>query len=337
MVLRNKSNDVLTKYVYYFLTYDGTLNYLQMRAENRIGSFPQITYDLVKTLELNVPELPTQQKIVDVISSLDSKIDLNNLINDELESLAKTLYDYWFVQFDFPNEYGKPYKANGGKMVWDESLKNQIPLGWKATKLADWIAADKSGDWGNDVPTGNYVNKVNCIRGTDINGLNGLEECNPPVRFILEKNSHKILNSHDLIIEISGGSPTQSTGRLGYITDASLKRFDNPLICSNFCKAISLKDKKLLYNFVYYWDGLYKNGVLFGHEGKTSGIKNLLFDSFVNSFWTVVPNDETADKFYGFMQNIQEKKQAALSENQTLSELRGWLLPMLMNGQVKVQ
>lgn len=337
MVLRNKTNDVLTKYVYYFLTYDGTLEYLQMRAENRIGSFPQITFDLLKILELNVPDLSIQQKIVEVISLIDSKIEINDLINAELEEMAKTLYDYWFIQFDFPNDKGHPYKNSGGKMIWNKVLKREIPEEWGVKKLGDWISEDKSGDWGSEELKGNYTQKVFCIRGADINSLNGTENCNPPIRYILGKNSNKILDTHDLIIEISGGSPTQSTGRMAFITDATLKRFESPLICSNFCKAISLKDKKLLYNFAYYWNSLYDNGIFFNHEGKTSGIKNLLFDSFVNSYWTVVPADSIVKKFYAIMQNIQAKKQTVLAENQQLSNLRDWLLPMLMNGQVKVK
>ncbi len=221
-------------------------------------------------------------------------------------------------------------------MIWNDELKRDIPDGWKVGKMSDWIANDKSGDWGKESNEGNYSKQVTCIRGADINGLNGLGECNPPIRFILEKNSHKLLESHDLIIEISGGSPTQSTGRLAYITDSTLKRFDNLMICSNFCKAISLKNKKMLYNFAYYWNSLYENGAFFGYEGKTSGIKNLLFDSFVNSYFTVVPANSVVNSFYEIMQNIQIKKQTTLTENQQLSNLRDWLLPMLMNGQVKV-
>ena len=173
--------------------------------------------------------------------------------------------------------------------------------------------------------------------GADINGLNGLDELKPPVRYILEKNSFKILKSHDLIVEISGGSPTQSTGRLAFITDATIKRFEHPLICSNFCKPVSMRNKKLLYNFVYYWNSLYDNGVFFGYEGKTSGIKNLLLDSFINSYYTVVPDEKVVEQFYNIMDNIQEKKQTALAENKKLIELRDFLLPMLMNGQVQVK
>jgi type I restriction enzyme S subunit len=240
------------------------------------------------------------------------------------------------MQFDFPNANGKPYKTSGGKMVWNEGLKREIPEGWEVELMQDWLDINKSGDWGKEEPEGNYTTKVFCIRGADINGINGKGECDPPVRYILEKNASKLLSTHDLVIEISGGSPTQSTGRLTYITEGTLKRFENPLICSNFCRPVSIKNKKLLYNFVYYWNSLYDAGIFFGYEGKTSGIKNLLLDSFISSYYTVVPDETVVNKFYDIMENIQAKKQTALAENQQLAELRDWLLPMLMNGQVKV-
>jgi type I restriction enzyme, S subunit len=311
-------------------------------GDSTIPNFPGL--DLIKNIEFELPLKNIQVNIGKILHDLDSKIELNNRINVELEAMAKTLYDYWFVQFDFPfdfakgkpDENGKPYKSSGGKMVWNEDLKREIPEGWGVVRMVEWIEAGKSGDWGKEQPEGNFTKKVTCIRGADINGLNGLAELKPPVRYILEKNSSKILNSHDLIIEISGGSPIQSTGRIAFITDATIRRFENPLICSNFCKPISIKNKKLLYNFVYYWNSLYDAGVFFGYEGKTSGIKNLLFDSFVSSYYTVVPDDKIVDQFYNFMENIQEKKQIALAENQQLAELRDWLLPMLMNGQVRV-
>lgn len=251
--------------------------------------------------------------------------------------MAKAIYDYWFVQFDFPDSKGKPYKSSGGKMVWNEELKMDIPKGWQVMKLEEWIELNKSGDWGKEELEGNYTTKVTCIRGTDLNGLNGTDQCSPPERFILEKNSFKILEAGDLIVEISGGSPTQSTGRLGYITESTLNRFDNPLICSNFCKPITLKNKRLLYNFVYSWGNLYSNGILFGFEGKTSGIKNLLFESLVSSYSVIMPDSKTINQFYELIDPIQTKKQVVLKENQQLASLRDWLLPMLMNGQVKVK
>ena len=319
------------EYVYYFLK----TQYAQLRNLSS-GVRKNLNSNDVKEFEVILPDLFTQRKIASVLSSIDSKIELNNRINAELEAMAKTIYDYWFVQFDFPDKNGKPYKSSGGKMVWNEELKRQIPEGWGAQKMAEWINIDKSGDWGKEEAERNFTKKVICFRGADINGLNGLDELKPPVRYILEKNTFKILKSHDLIIEISGGSPTQSTGRLAFITDATIKRFEHPLICSNFCRPVSMRNKKFLYNFVYYWNSLYDGGAFFGYEGKTSGIKNLLLDSFVNLYYTVVPAEKIVDQFYVLMENVQEKKQTALAENQQLSNLRDWLLPMLMNGQVTV-
>jgi type I restriction enzyme S subunit len=305
--------------------------------KNTGSTVPLINLGIIRSLEIKLPKnREYQDKIAHLLFTIDSKIELNNRINIELESMAKTLYDYWFVQFDFPNEHGKPYKSSGGKMVWNEELKRDIPEGWEVNLLSDWINKDKSGDWGRENIEGNYTERVHCIRGADINGMNGTGELKPPIRFILEKNSHKILDPFDLIVEISGGSPTQSTGRLAYITEETLTRFDAPIICSNFCKAITLKDKSMFYNFVFHWKAIYEAGVLFGYEGKTSGIKNLLFDSFVSSHFTVLPNKVVAKKFYNVVNEIEIKKQKNLKENQKLVELRDWLLPMLMNGQVKV-
>lgn len=300
------------------------------------STFPNLTNDNLASYEFYVPETEVQKKTSIFLSNIDSKIEINNRINSELEAMAKTLYDYWFVQFDFPNEDRKPYKSSGGKMVWNEELKRDIPEGWDVDTLSSFINNDKSGDWGKEQEEGNYNQKVYCVRGADINGLNGKGELKTPERYILEKNLFKTLDPHDLIVEISGGSPVQSTGRLAYITEETLLRFDAPIICSNFCKAVTLKNKYYFFNFVLQWNSIYDAGVLFGYEGKTSGIKNLLFESFVSSHYTAIPPIELAEKFYDFMKPIQIKKEKNLKENQELASLRDWLLPMLMNGQVNV-
>jgi type I restriction enzyme S subunit len=321
---------VVPYYLYYYL------KRLDLSNLNSGTGVPSMTFGAYYGLKIRLPELNTQQKIAKVLSDLDTKIELNNKINSELEAMAKTLYEYWFVQFDFPNKDGKPYKSSDGKMVWNEELKREIPEGWKVDTLSSFINNDKSGDWGKEQEEGNYNQKVYCVRGADINGLNGKGELKTPERYILEKNLFKKLDPYDLIVEISGGSPVQSTGRLAYITEETLHRFDAPIICSNFCKAVTLKSKYYFYNFVFQWNSIYDAGVLFGYEGKTSGIKNLLFESFVSTHYTAIPPIELAEKFYDFMKPIQIKKEKNLKENQELASLRDWLLPMLMNGQVSV-
>jgi type I restriction enzyme S subunit len=295
-----------------------------------------INIEYLTSLKLKIPVKNYQDKIATVLSALDAKIDCNNRINAELEAMAKALYDYWFVQFDFPDADGKSYKSSGGKMVYNATLGREIPQGWAVGPLADWIAKDKTGDWGKDMAEGNYTLSVDCIRGTDINGLNGMGAVAAPTRFILEKNRGKILAPFDLVIEISGGSPTQSTGRLALMTSEAIKRFSRPVICSNFCKAISLKNKAYAFNFTYFWKSAYENKVLFGWEGKTSGIKNFLFEAFTTKHVVCMPSQQLAQRFFDFVSSIEDKKQKRLKENDELALLRDWLLPLLMNGQVTV-
>jgi len=120
MVLRNSSKLLDTDYLYHFLTNEDNINYLQKRAENRFGSFPQITFKILKTLQICLHDIYVQKSIAEVLSDFYAKIELNKKINRVLEVMAKTLHDYWFVQFDFPKEQSKPYKSSGGKMVYYE-------------------------------------------------------------------------------------------------------------------------------------------------------------------------------------------------------------------------
>ncbi|MEZ4685763.1 MAG: restriction endonuclease subunit S [Bacteroidia bacterium] len=251
------------EYVRYFTV----SKYYQKWIENlSVGSTRgNINAETFKKCPIFLPERNQQDFLAHILSTLDKKIELNNRINRELEAMAKLIYDYWFVQFDFPFDFaqgkpsaeGKPYKSSGGRMVYSEALKREIPEGWEVKSLSDLISTEKGGDWGKEEMQGSYICEVHCIRGADINGLNGRGALKSPTRFILEKNRHKELESHDLIVEISGGSPTQSTGRLAYITDETLNRFTTPIMCSNFCKAITLKNKRVSFNFAHHWARLY--------------------------------------------------------------------------------
>ncbi|HFU4448887.1 TPA: restriction endonuclease subunit S, partial [Streptococcus suis] len=134
----NPDDSVIDEYfLYYLLTQDSTINYLQMIAENSVSSYPSITSNDIADLNFVIPDsIEEQKRTVKIIKLIDQKISLNNQINEELEAMAKTLYDYWFVQFDFPNENGKPYKSSGGKMVYNDQLKREIPEGWGVETLS---------------------------------------------------------------------------------------------------------------------------------------------------------------------------------------------------------
>ena len=205
--------------------------------------------------------------------------------NDYLAAMARQLYDYWFVQFDFPDENGRPYKSSGGKMVWNEQLKREIPEGWKVARLSDYIEEHISGDWGNDNPTDGCM-QVSCIRGADMKTMEDL-----PIRFIPTSHTDRLLHVGDIVIEMSGGSPTQSTGRSVCVTSKLIEDYKGCLVCSNFCHALVIKNPYKYY-FHYLWQKLYENGVMFNFEGKTSGLRNLQLDSLCSSYWSFPATEE---------------------------------------------
>ena len=251
-------------------------------------------------------------------------------INDNLEAMAKQLYDYWFVQFDFPNEEGKPYKSNGGVMVWNEDLHMSIPCTWNTCLLSDYIGSNNTGDWGFDEPAKKRSIKVGCIRGADIVKLNDL-----PIRYIKDNNTSKLLSAWDIVIEVSGGSPTQATGRSAFVTPGVLKRNGGNLTCSNFCHAFTMKDYKASAYFYFMWRMFYDNNNMFNFEGKTSGIKNFMTDTFLANKWLDVPT-ALLDLFFERVKVIYEQIDNNIEEINALTKQRDELLPLLMNGQASV-
>ena len=331
--LRGKSGIVDNDYLYYLLK-----NYIHNIRKKAQGSvFETINLDTFELMELSIyTDINYQKKLIKILSVIDDKIELNNNINSTLEALARTLYDYWFVQFDFPDGKGRPYKSSGGKMVYNEVLKREIPNGWGTGTFKDYIVNYKGGDWGKEQVEENYNEKVYCIRGTDYPSMIAGGLCNAPIRYILSNNTDKILKQNDLIIEISGGSPLHSTGRICYINNGLLNRFNAPLITSNFCRAVSCKGNTI-YNFYLEWGRLYDSGMFFKYEGKTSGIKNLLLESFLSEYNIALPEKTLITTFYNEVSPIFESIQQRLIENQKLSLIRDWLLPMLMNGQILIK
>lgn len=122
-----------TKYLKYVIGSPQFTKYIKYITTGSL--VPHISGDQIKDFSVHLPSLSTQKKIAAVLSAIEAKIDCNNAINAELEAMAKTLYDYWFVQFDFPDANGKPYKSSGGKMIYNTSLKREIPEGWQCRQL----------------------------------------------------------------------------------------------------------------------------------------------------------------------------------------------------------
>ena len=323
------NEDLLYPMFAYYLISSETVK-KQLSAAAQQTKIRHTSPDKIKDCVVWIPDLKEQKHIASILSDLDKKIALNRAINQNLEALAKQLYDYWFVQFDFPNEEGKPYKSGGGKMVWNDELQMDIPEAWNVCRLSEFICKNNTGDWGADEYSAKTPIEVGCIRGADIVKLNGL-----PKRYIKESNKTKLLSEWDVVIEVSGGSPVQATGRSAFITPGVIKRNGGKLTCSNFCHAFSFSDFRYSSYFIYVWKMFYDNSIMFNYEGKTSGIKNFMTETFLANKWVKAP-EEIAYIFFNRVKELYAKIDANIEENNYLIKQCGELLPLLMNGQVSL-
>ena len=242
--------------------------------------------------------------------------DCLRLVNHHLTATAQAIFKSWFMDFD-------PW---GGV----------IPSDWREGTLGEIISTTLGGDWGKDTPSGNNSQEVYCIRGADIPDVNAGNKGKMPIRFILQKNYiAKRLTVGDIIVEISGGSPTQSTGRCALITQSLLSRYVRGMVCTNFCRAI--KPLAGYSSFIYfYWKYLYAQNVMFSYENGTTGIKNLDMAGFMDTEPITIPPVEIARKFAEAIGAFINTVFTNGLENECLAATRDALLPRLMSGELSV-
>lgn len=295
--------------------------YIRRAIQNSVtGSIQDnINIEYLTSLKFKIPVKNYQDKIAAVLSALDAKIDCNNRINAELEAMAKALYDYWFVQFDFPDANGKPYKSSGGKMVYNATLKREIPLGWRDSSVlavADLLGGGtptkkKPEFWGGDIPfftptdADGTIFKFSTEDYITADGLKG--------------SSTKRFGKHTVFITARG-----SVGRL------VLAGVD--MAMNQSCYALRAKPG-ISHVFLYF---LAKE--LIHHlQVKSSGS---VFDSIVSNDIELtsltIPRSEVIEQFAVVVEPVFEKIANNTKKNQQLAQLRDWLLPLLMNGQVTV-
>ncbi len=260
---------------------------------------------------LSIPSLDEQRRIAAILSSLDDKIDLLHRENATLERMAETLFRQWFVV--------------EAKEEWEEG------------RLGDYVDETIGGEWGKENPEGDFIKSVQCIRGTDIADLSVGLATKTPIRYVKESKFEKIEpRNGDIIMEISGGTENQSTGRVAYVNDDVKTLFDYPIIFSNFCRLLRVKEEHTY--FIYcYLKYLYDQDEFFNLENGSSGIKNLDYKALLYELTYPMPNDKQQilyfnDKVNVYFEKINRNKQ----QIQTLIQMRDELLPRLMSGDVKM-
>ena len=213
-------------------------------------------------------------------------------------------------------------------------IDNSNNASWEKGTFSKLIDETISGDWGKDTPSGNNTEMVYCIRGTDIPEVRAGNKGKMPTRYILPKNyiDRQLVNG-DIVIEVSGGSPTQSTGRAAAISTSLLARYDKGMVCTNFCKALKPKAGFSMYVY-YYWQYLYDKGVFFSYENGTTGIKNLDIKGFIETEPIVIAPSDLIRNFDAFCQSVFSQVYANGLECEQLASVRDSILPKLISGEI---
>ena len=305
------NNLIDNNFLYYALTQDSFFEYVMKGSKGTKmprGDKSQIMNFVIPDLEIG-----EQIKIGKLLKSIDQKIQINDQINQELEAMAKTLYDYWFVQFDFPDQNGKPYKSSGGKMVYHPELKREIPEGWGVEKLKYFSKYVSDKVESSELNIENYV-------GTD-----------------------------NMIVDMGGIELTTSIPKSGTSTKYSI----GDILISNirpYFKKIWLSDRvggcssdvlcirtKKIVSREFVFATLARDDFFNYDVAGSKGSKMPRGDKKHIMEYPIVFDFEIADQFSKIVRPIYEAVHKNYIQNQELIQLRDWLLPMLMNGQVKVE
>lgn len=291
-------------YVYYWLL--TKKSYLFSLAS--ITRTPILSKSVFENIEIPLPQKREQDKIVSLLKSVDDKIELNKKIISELESMAKTLYDYWFLQFDFPDENGKPYKSSGGKMVYNEELKREIPEGWEVKELGKLFSITMGSS-----PKGECLNE----NGEGIEFYQGSTDFGSlfPTERVYTLGPIRIADKNDILLSVRApvGDMNIAMNRCCIGRGLAAVHCDSSLFALNTLKTL---DK--------YFKVFNTSGTTFGAL-TSDGLKGQL---------VIAAPQKLVDKYKEIVDSAEKKIRKSEKENRDLASLRDFLLPMLMNGQV---
>ena len=289
-------------FIYYCISNNIFLEYVLNNLDSNSAQ-GNISHFGIGNFEINWYDRETRQKIAQILSCLDDKIEILHQINDNLAELAKTIYDYWFVQFDFPDENGKPYKTSGGKMVYNEVLKREIPEGWEVKKLGEILKKNET--------------------TIKINAKDYLSSGSIP---IIDQSSDFICGYTN---EISALIKASNIPAIIFGDHTRILKF----IDFDFARGadgtqILFSNNEKMPQYLFYHSLLKIDLSNYGYARHFKFLKEqkiLLSDRLI------------AEKFTDNVKTIYEKIKINRNQIQHLQSLRDWLLPMLMNGQVSVE
>ncbi len=308
-------NMIDATYLYLLLTQSSVTEYLGNIADTAVSAYPSINPSDISSLSFIFPDITIQRKIASIWTSYDQKIHLNSVINDNLEAMAKQLYDYWFVQFDFPNEDGKPYKSSGGAMVWNEKLKREIPKGWSGVSLKDLALTSRNAI----TPVENEVYQHFSIPSFDAYGSYSLDNGSDikSDKFVLQEGQllvSKLNPWFNRVVWVPKG--TNMIGSTEFVVLNPNNESESGYIYS------VIKSPKFI---------AYCSQAATG----TSHSQRRVSPDILMAF-KVVYEQGVVQKYGCLIEKIQKQQAELLSEIAMLTKQRDELLPLLMNGQASI-
>ena len=295
------------KYIYYNLISDVTQQRLQKEAAG--SAYKSVGVDSIKNFSIDMPDDLTADKIGNLLYAIDKKIHLNNAINDYLQQQAMTIYDYWFTQFDFPDENGNPYRSSGGQMIWSEQLKREIPIGWEVRCLSELLQ--------KNTRAFDYLSEQPAI---DLSVM----PSNSIALSILNKSSNFATN----LFEMKQGDILFGSIR-PYLHKAGIAPCDG-VVAGTVHSYTTINE--LDYNFALITmsrDAFFDFAV-----NVSTGTRMPVVSSDTLLTYKVAFSQEIVHKFNCL--SLKEPITINIQENLELIKLRDWLLPMLMNGQITI-
>ena len=293
---------VLPRYLFY------KLKNLNLSSFNEGSAVPSLTTKTLNKISIKIHNLQLQERIISILSSLDDKIELNKKINQNLEEIAQTLFKRWFIDFEFPNEEGKPYKSSGGKM--SESELEEIPVGWRVAKLGDFIKFIKGKKPKILVEKEDGINKFKYLT---IKSINNEEEnyCSDEKVIFVSKN--------EIMMVMDGASSGDIyIGKEG-VLGSTLSKIEI--------------DKSIDWSIVYYLLNYYKNEIKQHNTGSAIPHTD---KNYIENITFFLPNNKKINYFSKIFKSILLKKIALEDEIYKLIELRDYLLPRLMSGEIDI-
>ena len=347
IIVRGRPNVTDNDFVYYLTRWDTVRDYAIGQMTGTSGR-QRVPTDSLDHLITPIPPLPEQRAIAHVLGTLDDRIELNRQMNETLEEMARALFKSWFVDFEpvrakmegrwrrgqsLPGMPAKLYDLFPDGMVSSEL--GEIPAGWEVKAFGTLLDDVIGGDWGKEAPDEKNTAPVSIIRGTDLPSLSAGGIGSVPLRYTTKKKAERRrLESGDIVIEVSGGSPTQPTGRSMLITQDVLDRFQGTVVCASFCRRFRPHGWREALFASRHLDVIYAIGKMWYYQLQSTGIANFQTKRFLQEESLVWPRDDLLDKFTEIVGPIVHVM--ARNESITLVALRDALLPKLISGELQV-